>query len=188
MSISTGYQKRRREISTVESVDTLDHMNDFFGDGKNWAQHVYDGKDGGKCLVAAAKHVQVSQIDDAKHWLRVAIKERTGLNSIEQFNDTRNSFDDIKEIITRAKELAREGASKASALVVEVLPPVRAALTVPVAALPVVQTNRLPVAANPWAVASTSSLPTLFNGNAGRAAPRRAAAVAPRPSFWDWAE
>jgi hypothetical protein len=152
MSVATAYRKRRLEISIPEAVATFDNITDYFGDGENWRQHVYQGNDGGRCLVGAAAHVRVSQIDDAKHWLRMAIKEKTGLDSIEQFNDTRNSFGEIKEILDRAKELARTGGADAAALVGEVLPPVRAALPAPspVTALPVTQENRRPVAREPW--------------------------------------
>jgi hypothetical protein len=175
--VATAYRKRRREISTVESVDTLDHMKEFFCDGENWRKHVYQGGDGGQCLRGAAEHVRVSQIDDAKHWLMVAIKEKTGMASIEQFNDTRNSFAEINEIIDRAKELARAGGSKAVALVGEVLPPVRVALPAPApaTALPVVQANWPPVTADdPWATPSFHPAP-----------PRRRPTA--RRSFWDWA-
>ena len=153
MSVFTAYKNRRYEISTGESVGTLDHMMGYFGDGERWAQGVYTANDGGRCLVSAAQHVRVSQIDDAKHWLRMAIKKKTGIDySIEAFNDTRSSFEEIKEIIELAKELARAGAN-AGALVGEVLPPVRLALPgpAPVSALPAVQANRLPVPASPWA-------------------------------------
>jgi hypothetical protein len=158
MSVFTGYRDRRHEISMAESVDTLDHMEDFFGDGQNWAQHVYDGKDGGKCLVAAAEYVRVSSIDDAKHWLRMAIKEKTGLTSIEQFNDTRSTYDEVAAVIARAKQLALAGQRagsvstfsalvpvRASTPVVEILPPERKAApaTVP-ATIPSVRRAPMP--------------------------------------------
>ena len=107
---------------------------EFFGEGENWRQHVYQGDDGGRCLVGAANHVQVSSIDDAKHWLRQAIEQKTGKPlSIEQFNDTRSSFAEIPDVLDRARELARTGGRQVPALVGEVLPPVRPALPSPVA-------------------------------------------------------
>src|SRR3984957_7716441 len=135
MGFFDSYRQRRREISAPESVATLDHMRSFFGDGQNWAQHVYHGKDGRKCLVGAANHVRVSAIDDAKHWLRQAINEQTGLTSIEQFNDTRSSFAEIENILIRAKQLAATAMARLPAPMPqralpapEILPPVRAAL------------------------------------------------------------
>jgi hypothetical protein len=196
MSMSDSYRQRRREISTRESVATLDHMNDFFGDGETWRQHVYQGNDGGRCLVAAANHVRVSPIDDAKHWLRQAIKEKTGLSSIEQFNDTRSSFAEIKEVLDRARELARTGGAQVPALVGEVLPPVRAAL--PAANVPAVQRPANPPVAgfsdaNSW---DSWGVPAVINpweasGAPAPVAPRtRRVRIprAPRASLWDWAE
>lgn len=177
MSLFDGYRQRRREISTRESVATLDHMKQFFGDGENWRQHIYQGDDGGRCLIAAADHVRVSSIDDAKHWLRRAIKEKTGQSlTIEQFNDTRRSFAEIQEVLDRARELARTGGRQLPALVGEVLP-ARPALPAPVASVP----------ANPWAAPApvgptTALLSALRDGwAAGGTQPRRA-------SLWDWTE
>jgi hypothetical protein len=184
MGIFTAYRDRRREISAVESIDTLEHMKDFFGDGETWRQGVYRANDGGRCLVGAANHVRVSRIDDAKHWLRVAIKEKTGQScSIEQFNDTRGSFGEIRQVLNRAAELARANATKAVALVGEVMPPVRLALPAPapITALPVVQGNRLPVAANPW------DAPVQAEPAPARRQEHRAPEYhSPRPSLWDW--
>jgi hypothetical protein len=170
-NVFADYRDRRCEISTDESLGTLNHMMDFFGDGEHWAQGVYQGNDGGRCLVGAAAHVRVSNIDDAKHWLRIAIKEKTGLDSIEQFNDTRNSFEEIKEIINRAMELARAGAAKAATVLVgEVLPPVRAALPAPAAvtALPVLEANQFPSDTNPWVAPMPAPAPRARNTQATR--------------------
>jgi hypothetical protein len=138
MSLIDAYRQRRREISGPESVATLDHMRSFFSDGQNWAQHVYHGGDGGKCLVGAADHVRVSSIDDAKHWLRQAIGEQTGLTSIEKFNDKAGSFAEIDNILTRAKQLATTTTARLPAPAQhrplpapEIIPPMRAALPSP---------------------------------------------------------
>jgi hypothetical protein len=182
MSIFDSYRQRRREISGQESVATLDHMKDFFGDGQNWAQHVYQGTDGGRCLVAAANHVRVSSIDDAKHWLRQAIAEKTGLTSIEQFNDKAGSFAEIQEILGRARELARAGAARVPALVGEVLPPVRAALPSPVA-------NTSVAATNPWAMpVATTPAVAGWPAPAVNARLARDLTRAQRRSLFDWSD
>lgn len=169
MGVFDSYRQRRREISGPESVGTLDHMMSFFGDGQNWAQHVYQGADGGKCLVGAADHVRVSAIDDAKHWLRQAISEQTGLTSIEQFNDKAGSFAEIENILTRAKQLAATATARLPAPVralpaPEILPPVRAALP--------------PPSSTGWPAPVVNARPL----------PRAVPARARRPSLFDWSD
>jgi len=170
MGLINSYRQRRREISGPESVATLDHMMSFFGDGQNWAQHVYQGADGGKCLVGAADHVQVSAIDDAKHWLQQAISEQTGLTSIEQFNDKAGSFAEIENILTRAKQLAATATARLPAPAPvralpapEILPPVRAALPSPTG----------------WPA------PVVIDA---RPLPRAVPVRARRPSLFDWSD
>ncbi len=51
--------------------------------------------------------MRISPVDDAKYWLRQAIAERApDVATIEQFNDSRRSFDEIAAVIVRAKQLA----------------------------------------------------------------------------------
>jgi hypothetical protein len=53
--------------------------------------------------------VRASPLDAAKYWLEQAIIEKTGeLSGIEYFNDTRRSYSEIAEVVSRAKELALE--------------------------------------------------------------------------------
>lgn len=107
MPFFDSYRQRRLGLTGPESVATLDHMEDYFQGGDKWTQDVYTGPDNTKCLVGAANHVRVSRVDDAKHWLRLAIAEREPtIHSIEQFNDTRRSYSEIEEVIARAKQLA----------------------------------------------------------------------------------
>ena len=108
MGFFDAFKTRHVAVTSPESVATLTYMEDFFGDGANWTQNVYASPDGAaRCLVGAANHVRVSVIDDAKHWLRQAIAEREpAIRTIEEFNDTRRTFDEIAAVIARAKELA----------------------------------------------------------------------------------
>jgi hypothetical protein len=109
MGVITAFRDRRHDLTRKESIDTLSYMEDFFQNGANWTQGVYHAANGSKCLVAAADHVRVTPIDDAKHWLRVAIAERAGPMSIEQFNDSSPSFEQVAAVIARAKQLAATG-------------------------------------------------------------------------------
>ena len=73
--IFANYRRRRLELTGRESAETLEHMQGYFQDGANWTQGMYENASGARCLVGAANHVRVSSIDDAKHWLRLAIAE-----------------------------------------------------------------------------------------------------------------
>jgi len=128
MAFFDAYRQERAKLSTLESVETLSYMEEYFLDGKNWAQGVYQGAGNTKCLVGAAEHVRTSTIDDAKHWLRQAIAEHTGgaIATIEEFNDRQDSFEEVAAVINRAKQLALTTYSPAQ-------PPVPVARIAPVA-------------------------------------------------------
>jgi hypothetical protein len=114
----------RATLTGAESVASLDAMLDFFGDGRNWTKDVYTSMAGGRCLDSAANFVSVTSIDSAKHYLRRAIDEVAPGMTIEGFNDTRETFNQVVAVITRARELA---------MAAQVTPPPR---PVPVRALP----------------------------------------------------
>jgi len=142
MGMIESYRKRRAELTGPESVATLEHMQEYFKDGANWTQSSY-ANGAARCLVGAANHVRVSSIDDAKHWLRLAIAEvDPGITRIEDFNDTRSTFAEVGAVIERARQLAAESVALAlpppapvlPAPVVEILPPEQAALNNPIIA------------------------------------------------------
>ena len=114
MGFFDNYRQRRLELTGRESAATLEHMQDYFQDGANWTQGMYENANGARCLVGAANHVRVSSIDDAKHWLRLAIAEiAPGVARIEDFNDTRSTFAEVAAVIERAKQLAAQSVARA---------------------------------------------------------------------------
>jgi hypothetical protein len=128
MSFLKGYWQRRISLTSPESIKTLDAMERFFRDGKNWTQGAYHSPDGTKCLVGAAQSVHVVPIEDARYWLQQAVAER-GFSSIESFNDSRTSYSEIVEILARAKQLAATHSQQRPAPAAQnLLPPPRLAL------------------------------------------------------------
>lgn len=132
MGYFANYAKRRLELTGGESAATLEHMQVYFQNGANWTQGMYENASGARCLVGAANHVRVSSIDDAKHWLRLAIAEiAPGVARIEDFNDTRRTYAEVAAVIGRARQLAAQSVARALpapvAPVVEILPPERPA-------------------------------------------------------------
>ncbi|MGE4046476.1 MAG: hypothetical protein AB7F35_16580 [Acetobacteraceae bacterium] len=133
MGFFENYRQRRAELTGAESADTLTYMLDYLQDGANWTQQMYENANGARCLVAAANHVRVSPIDDAKHWLRLAIAEvAPGVARIEDFNDTRSTFAEVAAVIERARQLALAAQARQPVPVAEILPPRRAARPAPV--------------------------------------------------------
>ena len=132
MGFFNNYRRRQLATSGPESVATLAHMEGYFRNGENWTQGMYENANGARCLVGAANHVSVSSIDAAKHWLRQAIAEvAPEVRRIEDFNDTRRTYDEVAAVIARAKQLALAAqapvALPAPAPVVEILPPAQPA-------------------------------------------------------------
>jgi hypothetical protein len=109
-----AYRRTRRALSVPESMATLDQMQDYFQDGANWTQGMYENADGARCLVGAANHVRVSSIDDAQQWLRLAIAEvMPGAARIEDFNDGCCTFAEVAAVIERARQLAAQSVARA---------------------------------------------------------------------------
>jgi hypothetical protein len=109
MSFFDNFRKERAKLTGAESLATLDYMERFLHGGEGWAQGVYTSTNGTRCLVAAADYARSSKVDDAKYWLRQAIAERAPqMRTIEEFNDSRQSFAEIEAVIRRARELARQ--------------------------------------------------------------------------------
>jgi hypothetical protein len=134
MGYFENFRQRRLELTGPESVATLEQMQGFLQNGANWSQQMYENANGARCLVGAANHVRVSPVDDAKHWLRLAIAEiEPGISRIEDFNDTRSTFAEVGAVIERAKQLAAQSVARAlppPAPVMEILPPQRRAAPV----------------------------------------------------------
>jgi hypothetical protein len=136
MGFFDDFRRERAKLTGPESVATLDYMEDFLHGGEGWAQGVYTSQNGTRCLVAAADYARSSKVDDAKYFLRQAIAERAPqMRTIEQFNDSRQSFAEIEAVIRRARELARQAqlpvprpvAALPAPVTGEILPPGRPA-------------------------------------------------------------
>jgi hypothetical protein len=166
-----AYRRTRRALSVPESMATLDQMQDYFQDGANWTQGMYENADGARCLVGAANHVRVSSIDDAKNWIRLAIAEvMPGAARIEDFNDGSRTFAEVAAVIERARQLAAQSVARA-------LPPPAPALHAPAkAGAEVVPLRRqaLPAAREP------------VPAKAGMFVSRKPARVRRRPSLAEW--
>lgn len=131
------------QLAVPESIATLDLIDDFFHNGLNWTRDTYKAVNGARCLVGAANYVKVSAIDCAKHWLLQAIQEcEPQLKTIEAFNDSRRSYEQVAAVIGRAKELARQAQLPAP---------------LPVAALPAPATAKF----QPPARVASSSVPAV---------------------------
>ena len=93
----------------AKAVQVLDLLLGFFGDhGEHWLQHRLGDGTGKRCLVGALGYVRRHQGfkgDGAGHYLADAIPRR--IAALIEFNDMCNGFADIRELITRARDMAQ---------------------------------------------------------------------------------
>ena len=154
MGFWKDYWERRVTLTASDSVATLSAMERFFQDGRNWTRGAYHNHlTGSKCLVGAAQAMKQGAIEDARYWLRQAILERhPGLAwlpvmTIEAFNDSRLSFDEIAAVIARAKELAIQHYRQAHAppAPVRLLPAPAPVVEIPLGAVDILPPERVAV-------------------------------------------
>jgi hypothetical protein len=141
MTFFDNVLQAKARLTVPESVGTINMIEDFFQDGAMWTRDTYLAPNGARCLAAAANAVKVSHLDCAKFWLLEAIKEREPqLTRIEDFNDSRRSYDEVADVLIRARELAQQAllpaprpvrALPAPIIAGEILPPVREVSPVP---------------------------------------------------------
>jgi hypothetical protein len=168
MGLFEDFRKARARLTGPESIATLDYMEDFLNGGMNWTQGVYNAANGARCLVSAADYARVSKIDDAKYWLRQAIAEREPhLRTIEEFNDSRQSFAEIEAVICRAKELARQAQLPAARPIAALPAPVTGEVLPPGRPVPVMRdvTPRAPQARSPRPSVLGAILAGFFSGD-----------------------
>jgi hypothetical protein len=128
MTFFDNVLRAKAQLTVPESVGTINMIEDFFQDGAMWTRDTYLAPNGARCLAAAANAVKVSHLDCAKYWVMEAINEREPqLTRIEDFNDSRRSYDEVKAVLVRARELAQQAMLPAPR-------PVRAALPAPITA------------------------------------------------------
>jgi hypothetical protein len=141
MSFFANMRAEIAQLTVPESVVTIDMITDFFQDGDMWVRDTYQAPNGARCLAAAASAVKVSHLDSAKFWLMKAINElEPQMTRIEDFNDSRRSYDEVKGVLVRAREMALEARMLPAPQPVralpapiygEILPPVREGSNVP---------------------------------------------------------
>jgi hypothetical protein len=92
-------------------------LETLFANGKNWVQNMYDDGAGHYCLAGGLRHIRRFREpeDQARVYLSWAIANTFGKRqAIINFNDgtdgSRRSYSDIRLVIHRARELARQDA------------------------------------------------------------------------------
>jgi hypothetical protein len=107
----------RRAAQARESILVLNMLETLFANGKNWVQNMYDDGAGHYCLAGGLRHIRRFREpeDQARVYLSWAIANTFGKRqAIINFNDgtdgSRRSYSDIRLVIHRARELARQDA------------------------------------------------------------------------------
>jgi hypothetical protein len=132
MGFFSDYRQRRLALMGPESVATIEAIERFFDGGRNWTRFAYHWW-GKKCVVGALQSMQGGQPEDARYWIRQAIRQlypgsSLPIMQIESFNDS-HSYDEVAAVIARAKQLALaatwEVRQARAAPAAEILPPRR---------------------------------------------------------------
>jgi hypothetical protein len=104
------------EAQARASIIALDLLVELFAGGENWIQGDFED-DGGYCLVGGLRHIRtgLKSRDRAGLYLSQAIARTTGARrSLINFNDgndgSRRTYADIRLVIRRARQLARQAA------------------------------------------------------------------------------
>jgi hypothetical protein len=93
-----------------ESVIVLDLLSDLLHGGHYWVQNAYHDKQGRHCLVGGLEIIRarLGGGDRAGEYLSRAIRGVCGEHqTIIDFNDSRESYAEIRAVILRARELAQ---------------------------------------------------------------------------------
>jgi hypothetical protein len=92
----------------AQAVQMLDQLAEFFENGRRWTRYKYHDDDGNRCLIGALRHLRAvmkMQGDGTGYYLREA-QPQYRYKTIVDFNDTRDSYAQISELIERARRLA----------------------------------------------------------------------------------
>jgi hypothetical protein len=104
----------KRITQARQAVIALAELEVLLGHGSNWVQKKYHDGGGGHCLVGGLQVIREKHriTSDADAYLRDAIRRMnyspSGPKGIERFNDSRQSYAEIKAVIVLAKQSAQQ--------------------------------------------------------------------------------
>jgi hypothetical protein len=104
----------RRAALARQAVIVLGELQELLGDdGINWMRNVFTDGWGSYCLVGGLRRIRAirGSGDNAGVYLRRAIAKVSLGEAIIHFNDSRESFAEIRRVIFLARELAHEVAN-----------------------------------------------------------------------------
>jgi hypothetical protein len=108
-SVLPAIKSARRVAQARASVIVLDLLSDLFHGGHYWVRNTYHDDDGRHCLVGGLGHIRARRGggDRAGEYLSRAIRDVCGKRqTIIKFNDSRESYAEIRAVILHARKLA----------------------------------------------------------------------------------
>ena len=95
--------------SAARAVDMLDLLVEFFEDGKYWTTGKFINDEEKRCLVGAMRYIRTAHNlhgAPTRHYLLRAMNRSVGGHGLMLFNDACRNFDELGEVISKARELA----------------------------------------------------------------------------------
>jgi hypothetical protein len=109
-TVLPAIKSARRVAQARESIIVLDLLTGLLHGGHYWVQNAYHDSRGRHCLVGGLEHIRACRGggDRAGEYLSRAIRDVCGRpEKIIDFNDSRESYAEIRAVILRARELAQ---------------------------------------------------------------------------------
>lgn len=95
--------------SAARAVDMLDLLVEFFEGGKYWTTGEFINDEEKRCLVGAMRYIRTAHnLHGApiRHYLLRAMNRSVWGHGLMSFNDACRNFDELREVISKARELA----------------------------------------------------------------------------------
>jgi hypothetical protein len=99
---------KRNPRAAAKAVQMLDLLTEFFDNGRHWIKDEFHDAAGNRCLISAMVHLRAETNlhgDPTSYYLREA-QPQWRYKPLIEFNDQCQSYDAIRDLISRARALA----------------------------------------------------------------------------------
>jgi hypothetical protein len=92
----------------AKAMQMLDLLAGFFDNGRRWTKYEFHDGAGNRCLLGAMRYLRVKMniSGDGTAYYLSAAQPQWRMKGIADFNDSRESYGQIRELIDRARAMA----------------------------------------------------------------------------------
>jgi hypothetical protein len=93
----------------AKAIAVLDAMLKFFDGGRRWTKYEFHDGGGNRCLLGALRYLRVEMniSGDGTGYYLSAAQPQWRIKRIADFNDSRESYGQIRDLIGRARAMAQ---------------------------------------------------------------------------------